>query len=67
MKRDELFRKESLEALNSPERLTEYLKVTNVPVWILLVVIFLLILGFITWGMSATLTEGIKPIDLVWG
>lgn len=67
MKRNELFRKESLEALSSPERLTEYLKVTNVPVWILLVVIFLLILGFIAWAMSATLMPGMKPIDFLWG
>ncbi|MGL5938357.1 MAG: hypothetical protein ACRCZY_04650 [Phocaeicola sp.] len=67
MRKNTLFRKESLEALNSPERLTEYLRVTNIPIWIILVAAFLLLVGFIVWAMDYTFSTGIKLIDILFG
>lgn len=49
---DNLFRKKSLESLNSPDNLDEYLKVTNVPGWVVLLACLLVIAGLIIWSFS---------------
>lgn len=46
-----LFRKKSLDSLNSPDNLDEYLKVTNVPGWIILTACLLIIAGLIVWSL----------------
>ena len=60
-----LFRKKSLEGLDSPESLDEFLKVTNVPSWIVLIAILLIIIGFIAWACLATV-DGISPIEYMY-
>ena len=41
------FRKKSLEKLNNPEQLNDYIKVTNTAVWMVLALIGLLLALFI--------------------
>lgn len=45
-----LFRKESLERIQSPEQLTDYLKVTNPGIWIILFAIIILLAGLFVWS-----------------
>ena len=52
---DKLFRKKSIEKMSSPEQLTDYIKVTNPGVWMLLASIALLLIGICIWGLFGTL------------
>ena len=45
------FRKKSLEKLNNPEQLNDYIKVTNTAVWMVLALIGLLLALFILWAI----------------
>ncbi len=65
MKKD-LFRKESLEGLRSPEKLDEHLQVTNTSVWIVLIAILLLVVGFVVWSLTAHISGEMSPFDLMW-
>ncbi|MCR5627696.1 MAG: hypothetical protein K6F99_10275 [Lachnospiraceae bacterium] len=56
-----IFREKALERISSPENLTEYLKVTNPGIWIVLISIVVLLLGILIWSMTGrleTLSEG---------
>ena len=56
-----LFRKESLERIQSPEQLTDYIKVTNPGIWIILFAIIILLAGVFVWstvGKLETLAGG---------
>lgn len=64
MKKD-LFRKEALDNLKSPENLNGFLTVTNVPVWIILIAILLIGIGFAIWCFTAVIGGGIHPINLL--
>ena len=50
MEQAHLYRKESLERIESPEQLNQYLRVTNPSVWVLLAAVILLLAGFLIWG-----------------
>lgn len=50
MEQAKLYRKSSMERIQSPEQLNEYLRVTNPSVWILLAAVILLLIGFLVWG-----------------
>ena len=45
-----LYRKESLERIESPEQLNQTLRVTNPSVWLLLTAVILLLVGLLVWG-----------------
>lgn len=49
--KESIFRKESLERVNSPEELHDYIKVTGPGVWMILSAIVVLLTGFIVWGI----------------
>lgn len=49
--KEEIFRKESLEKFKSPDKLDEYICVSNPGVWILLLSIILLLSGACVWGI----------------
>ena len=42
-----LFRKKSLERISSPDQLDQYMRVTNPGVWMVLVAVIILLLGFV--------------------
>ena len=46
-----LFREKSLEAVESPESLNDYLKVTSPGVWLVLAAVICLLAGAILWGV----------------
>ena len=46
-----LFREKSLEAVESPESLNDYLRVTSPGVWLILAAIIALLVGAILWGV----------------
>ena len=50
-----VFRKKTLERISSPEQLTDYMRVTNVGIWIVLVAVILLLAGIFAWAAVGTL------------
>ena len=50
-----VFRKKTLDRIASPEQLTDYLRVTNPGIWVILVAVILLLAGVFAWSMIARL------------
>ncbi len=50
-----LFRKNSIDRISSPEQLNDYLRVTNPSVWAVLLAIILLLAGLLVWSSVATI------------
>ena len=49
--KEKIFREKSIERLESPEKLNDYLRVTSASVWIVLAVVILLLIGVCIWGV----------------
>ena len=47
--------KKALERITAPEQLTDYLRVTNPGIWVLLTAIICLLVGLCVWSMAGTL------------
>ena len=69
-----LFREKSLDAVESPESLNDYLRVTSPRVWLVLAAVIALLIGAILWGVFghirttsqvAVLVEGGKSVCYV--
>ena len=50
-----IFRKKTLDRISSPEQLTDYLRVTNPGIWVVLAAVILLLAGVLAWSMVGTL------------
>ena len=50
-----IFRKQSLDKVNSPEQLNDYIKTASLNVWITVFAILILILSFFVWAVFASL------------
>ena len=48
---EEIFRKKSLDKVNSPESLDDYIQVSNPGVWLLLISVIVLLAGACVWGV----------------
>ena len=62
----QVFRKESLQRISSPEQLTDYLKVTNPGIWIILVAVIILLAGLFAWstvGKLETVASGVAVVS----
>ena len=59
MKQD-LFRKESLSQLSSPDQLTDYIRVSTPATWVLLTAIILLLAGTCVWGVFGRLDTSVQ-------
>ena len=59
-----LFRQKTLERIASPEQLTDYLRVTNPSIWVVLAAVLLLLGGLFAWSAVGTLetTTGARVI-----
>jgi hypothetical protein len=63
-----IYRKVSLERISSPERLNDYIKVSNPSVWLILAAVAVLLIAAVIWGCTAEITpDGLKPIDFLLG
>ena len=62
-----IFRKANLERMSSPEKLNDYIKVSNPSVWIILGAIVVMLIAALVWGIVYELPEGIRPIDFLIG
>ena len=60
-----LFRKESVESIQSPEKLNDYMRVTNPTVWIVLIAVILLLAGMLIWSCYATIDSFIRGTAIV--
>ena len=51
----ELFRKKSIERVTSPEQLNDYIRVSNLGVWMILAAVVILLAGVCVWGFFGRL------------
>lgn len=58
--KESIFRKKSLDRISSPEQLTDYIKVANPGMWLLLGGIIVLLAGICVWGIFGRLDTVIK-------
>lgn len=54
---EKIFRKKSLERISSPEQLTDYIRVSNPSVWIVLAAVVVLLAGALIWSVFGVLPE----------
>jgi len=67
MENKEIFRKDAVEKMSSPEKLNDYIKVSSVGVWLILGAVTALLAGVVAWGFLYELPEGIRPIEFLLG
>ena len=56
----QLYRKQVMDRLSSPEKLNDYLKVTSPAVWVALTAIILIIAGALVWGITTYIHSSAK-------
>ena len=62
----QLYRQKSIDRISSPEQLNDYLRVTNVSVWVILAAVIILLAGLLVWSSIATIesyTEGSAQVQ----
>lgn len=59
-KKASIFRSETMERISSPERLTDYLRVTSPGIWIVLAAVLILLAGFFVWMSVDTLETTVE-------
>ena len=55
-----IFRKETLERVSSPEQLSDYLRVTNPGIWIVLAAVVVILVGFFVWMSVGVIETTVK-------
>ena len=56
---NQLFRKSSMDQINSPDQLNDYIKVANPSVWITLAAVMILLLGMLTWAVFGAIETNV--------
>jgi len=59
---DSIFRKKSLERVSSPDSLNHTIRVTQPAVWLLLVALILVLVGFFVWSIFGTLNSTVDAV-----
>jgi len=62
-----IFRKDNLERMSSPEKLNDYIKISNPSIWIVLGAIAVMLVATLVWSVTYELPEGIRPIEFLIG
>ena len=57
---NKLFKKSSVERFTSPEKLNDYIQVSNPSSWMVLVAALAVLLGMLIWGFFGELTESVS-------
>ncbi len=60
-----VFRQKALDRISSPEQLTDYLRVTNPGIWIILAAVIILLAGIFSWAAVGTLETTAKATVIV--
>ncbi len=61
----ELFRKSSIDRVNSPEQLNDYIRVTNPGVWVILLAVCALLVGVVIWGVFGVIETKVPATIIV--
>lgn len=59
-----IFRKKALDRISSPDQLTDYLRVSNPGIWVILLAVIALLVGFFVWASAGTL-ETTAPATVI--
>ena len=62
-----IFRKENLDRISSPEKLNDYIKVSNLAVWVILGAIASMLIAALIWSVLFELPDGMRPIEFFIG
>ena len=62
MERPSLYRKNSMENIQSPEQLNDYLRVTNPAVWVLMAAVIILLAGTLIWGSFTYIGSSVSGV-----
>ncbi len=62
---EKLFRKSSIDRVNSPEQLNDYIRVANPGVWIILLSVVALLVGVVIWGVFGTIETKVETVLVV--
>ena len=62
---DNIFREKSLKRISSPESLNDYVKVSNPGIWVLLIGVIVLLIGFLAWGTFGRIDSKITTVGVV--
>lgn len=62
-----LFRKSSIDRVNSPEQLNEYIRVTSPGIWLILAAVVVLLVGVVVWGIFGTIETKVETCVSVSG
>lgn len=60
-----IFRKNSLERVSSPEQLNEYIRVSNPGIWVILIAVTVLLVGICVWGVMGRLDTVLTTVAVV--
>jgi len=61
-----LFRKSSLERISSPERLNEYIKITNPGIWSILLACLALLIAVCFWGGYGNISDSVRAEGIIF-
>ena len=59
-----IFREKSIERISSPEQLSDYLKVPNVSIWIILLTLFFIAASIIVWSFAGDIMTRIETTGI---
>ena len=62
---EQLFRKKSIDRVNSPENLNDFIKVANPGMWLILVTVIALLAGAFVWGIFGKIESSVSGVMTV--
>ena len=65
MEKREIFRKEAVDRVASPEQLNDYIHVTSPAIWMALAGIICILVGFIVWGIFGNVYSTVDGAGIV--
>lgn len=65
--KNNLYRKSSIDRISSPEKLNDYIRVTNPSIWIILAAITILLASVIVWGVFGSIPTEITTSGVAKG
>ncbi|MDD6188738.1 MAG: hypothetical protein PUB32_04065 [Clostridiales bacterium] len=57
-----LFRKNSLDKISSPEQINDYIRTSNLSIWVIFIAAALLLIGVTVWGVFGTIDISVSSV-----